>query len=419
MRLFVGLCGASLWLTGVSHADDWPRWRGPGGNALSAETELPLRWSTTENVRWRVELPGEGSSSPVVVGGRAFVTYALDRGDKRGVLCLDRRNGGALWSREIEDPNAEITSVLTGHAAATPVVADGRVVAMFGNAGAVCCSTAGGLLWRKGFGEFVTEFGLASSPIVHKGRVILVCDHDGNRFKTFDSFLIALDLATGETVWKTERPMLYRSWSTPIVVPAPGGKEELIVSAQDELRGYDPHSGELLWHVRGTAGWVTPSPVFHEGVIYATSGKDAPTLAVRPGGRGDVTDTHVLWKVERGGPYVCSPVFSGGRLYVHDERGFMTCYDARDGTQLYRQRLGGKFTSSSIVAAGRVYLTNEEGTTFVLQDGPEFKLLAENRVEAEVLASPAASQGELFLRTERHLYCITGGERPQPATPPR
>ena len=385
---------------------DWPRFRGPDGNAVSNETGLPLNWSTTENVRWRVDLTGEGTSSPVVVGDRIFLTCAFDGGIRRCVLCLDRRDGAQLWSREITDDNPEVTSALTGHAAHTPAVADGRVVAMFGNAGVACYDLDGNLQWHRDLGEFETELGLASSPVIYDGVVYVVCDHDGKWYKTFDSYLIALDLKTGEARWKTDRRGLFRSWSTPILVPAAECATELVVSAQDELRGYDRQSGELLWQVQGTAGWVTPSPVFGDGVIYATSGKDGPTIAVRPGGRGEVTETHVIWRQERGGPYVCSPLLYQVRLYIADEHGFLRCLDARTGEESYRQRLGGKFTASPVAAEGRVYLTNEAGTTFVVRDGPEFELLATNEFGEECLASPTISQGAMFYRTGKHLYCI-------------
>jgi len=401
--LFLG-CGVIL--VGHAWAGDWPRFSGPDGNGISSETGLPVTWTTTENVRWCAELPGEGTSSPVVVGDQVFLTCAFDGGQRRKVLCLDRRDGKQLWSREITDDDPEVTSAVTGHAAHTPVVANGLVVAMFGNAGVVCYDLAGQQQWHHGLGDFESELGLASSPIVHKGLVYLVCDHDGKWYKTFDSYLIALDLKTGETRWKTDRRGLFRSWSTPILAPAGNDRTELIVSAQDELRGYDPQNGALLWQAQGTAGWVTPSPVFGDGVIFATSGKDGPTIAVRPGGRGDVTGTHVDWKQDRGGPYVCSPLLYHGRLYVPDEHGFVRCIDAGTGEVLYRQRLGGKFTASPVAAEVRVYVTNEAGTTFVLEDGPHFRLLAENDFDEECLASPAISQGAMFYRTGRQLYCI-------------
>lgn len=405
----------------IARAENWPRWRGPEGNAVSRETGLPIRWSTTENVRWKIKVPGEGGSSPIVWDDAVFLTSSLEHGTRRSVHCFDRQNGTLRWSREIRDPNPEITSALAGHAAATPVTDGKHVIAMFGNAGAVCYGFDGRLLWRRPFGEFESELGFASSPILFGDAVILVCDHDGSRFSTFDSFLTALDLNSGEVRWKTERPGLFRSWSTPIVVPAGKDQWELVVNAQDELRGYDPQSGQLLWQVRGMTGWVTPSPVFGHGMIFATSGKDGPTMAVKPDGRGDVTETHVVWQQRRGAPYVCSPLLYGDHLFVHNEQGVLTCFAARTGEQLSRKRLEGKFTASGVAAEGRLYLTNDAGETFVLEATPQLRLIARNALDEEVLASPAVSAGTLFLRTQTRLYCLgrrvedsaSGARRPE------
>jgi outer membrane protein assembly factor BamB len=188
-------------------------------------------------------------------------------------------------------------------------------------------------------------------------------------------------------------------------VSAPG-RQELVVNAQDELRGYDPKSGERLWRVTGMTGWVTPSPVFAHGLIFATSGKDGPTMAVRPGGAGDVTETHIVWRHQRGAPYVCSPLVYGDYLYVHNEQGILTCREAISGKEVYRQRLDGKFIASGVAGDGKIYLTNEDGVTYVIRPGGEFALLARNPVEGMCLASPAISRGNLFLRTDGHLYCI-------------
>jgi outer membrane protein assembly factor BamB len=384
---------------------EWPRWRGPGGNAVSSGTPLPLKWSATEHVAWRVAIPGEGASSPIVSGDSVFVTSSLDDGTRRILHCLDRATGRTRWRHETTDKNPEVASALTGHAAATPVTDGRRVIAFFGNAGAACTDSSGGLLWRWQPGEFESELGFASSPVLHEGLAILVCDHDGDRARSFDSFMIALDAKTGKTAWKTDRHGLGRSWSTPILVPV-GDRTELVVNAQDELRAYDPMTGAPLWHVTGMTGWVTPSPVFGKGLVFATSGKDGPTLAIRPGGRGDVTTTHIAWRDEKDGPYVCSPILYGDLLYVHDEQGRLTCREAVDGRIVYRARLKGKFTASAVAGDGRIYLTNDSGTTTVVKAGREFEVLAENRLDAECLASPAIAGGELFLRTRKELFSI-------------
>jgi len=385
--------------------ENWPRWRGAEGSAVSGEAPLPWKWSATEGVAWKVEIPGEGSSSPIVWGDSIFLTSSIDDGCRRILHCLDRETGRTRWRRETKDLNPERASALTGHAAATPATDGVRVVVFFGNAGAAAYDFAGELLWRWTPGEFDSELGLASSPVFVKDRVVLVCDHDGDRFRSFDSFLVALDAATGRPLWKTARQGLGRSWSTPILVPA-GDRRELVVSAQDELRAYEPATGSLLWQAKGTTGWVTPSPVFGRGLVYAVSGKDGPTIAVRPGGRGDVTASRVAWRDEHGGPYVCSPLLYGDLLYVHDEQGRLTCREASSGRILTRTRLDGKFVASAVAGDGRIYLTNDQGTTFVIQARESLDLLAENRLDEEVLASPAVSHGALFLRTRKHLFCI-------------
>jgi outer membrane protein assembly factor BamB len=388
-------------------AADWPRWRGPDGNAVSGEKPLPTKWSPTENILWRTAVPGEGFSSPIVCGERVFVTSAFEKGARRAVHCLERNTGKIAWTREVADKNPERASAMTGHAAATPVTDGERLIAVFGNAGVVGYDFAGKQLWHLDLGEFDSELGLASSPVIHQDRVILVCDHDGNRFRSFDSYMIALDVRDGSVKWKTARPGLERSWSTPILVPGAAGKTELIVNAQDHLRGYDPLSGKELWRVGGMTGWVTPSPVFGHGLIFATSGKAGPVMAVRPGGRGDVTSTHVVWQHANLGPYVCSPLLYQDCLYVHNEQGILTCFDAKSGKEHYRERLDGKFTASGVAGDGKLYLTNEDGTTFVVRAGPRFEVIARNRLSDYTLASPAIAGGCLYIRTEKQLWCIS------------
>ena len=385
-------------------AENWPRWRGPDGNAVSAERPLPERWSAKENVRWKTRLPGEGFSSPIVWGDRVFVTAAFDHGQRRALHCLDRKGGKVLWTKEVACKDPEPASAMTGHAASTPATDGKHVVAFFGNAGAACWDFDGKPLWHRALGEFDTELGLATSPVLHGGRAYLVCDHDGDRFKSFDSFLIALDVKTGKEVWKAERRDLYRSWSTPIVVPAGAGRHELIVSAQDHLRAYDPETGKPLWQLGGMSSWVTPSPVFGQGLIFATSGKNGPVLAVRPGGRGEVK---AAWRHAEGGPYVVSPLLYGDYLYTQAEQGILSCWEAATGKLRYQERLKGKFIASPVAGDGKVYVTNEDGTTFVIKTGPRFELLARNALEEYGLASPAVSGKELFLRTEHHLWCVS------------
>ena len=389
-----------------SAAENWPRFRGPNGCAVADKVALPLHWDVKQNVHWKAAIPGEGFSSPIVWQDKIFLTAASSNGQERMVHCIDRATGKSLWTQSIRHRNPERTSAMTGYAAATAATDGEHVVAAFGNAGIVCYDFAGKLLWRQPLGEFDTELGLASSPIIARHRVILVCDHDGDRFTSFDSFLIAFDVTSGKQVWKTERRGLTRSWSTPIVVPGKDGKEELIISAQDHVRAYDPDTGLQRWQVAATTGWVAPSPVFGLGAVFVASGKNGPVAAIRPGGEGDVTATHVAWRHETGGAYVCSPIRYGDFLYAHTEQGILTCYDARTGAIRYQRRLDGKFTASPAAGDGKIYCTNEDGTTYVIKAGPQYELLARNALEEYCLASPALVDRQILIRTERHLYCI-------------
>lgn len=367
---------------------DWPRWRGPEGNGVSAEARLPERWTSKENVLWSVALPGEGASSPIVAGDAVYLTWAVENGVRRILAGLDLKTGATRWTLETKDPDPERTSALTGHAAPTPAAGAKGVVAFFGNAGVVRASPAGELLWRRPLDPFESELGIASSPVLHEDLVILVCDHDGA------SYLLALDLQSGTPRWRTSREGLERSWSTPVIAAG-----ELVVNAQDELRGYEPKTGALLWRVKGMSGWVTPSPVFGKGLIFATSGKDGPTRAVRPGGSE-------VWKIERGGPYVCSPLLYGDVLYVLDEAGRLAAREPATGAEIWRARLKGKFTASPVAGDGKVYLTNEDGLCSVLKAGRTFELLAENPLGEEVLASPAITRRSLLIRTRTRLYRV-------------
>jgi outer membrane protein assembly factor BamB len=387
-------------------AENWPNWRGPSGNAASRESRLPFEWGSTNNIRWRSKIPGEGFSSPIVWNNRVFLTSSFDHGIRRAVHCVERRTGSILWSREIRDDSPELTSATTGYAAATPATDGRRIVSFFGNAGAVCYDLAGRQLWQRRLGNFESELGLASSPVLHNDRVILLCDHDGKRLNTFDSFVVALDLKDGKTLWKTDRPGIFRSWSTPILVPRSGGKFTVVVNGPNELRGYDLKTGGQLWAVGGVNDWVAPSPVFHQGIIFAGSGKNGPLFAIRAGGKGRGATPSFVWKHAEGGPYVCSPLAYRDCLYVQDEDGALACYNALDGELHYRHELDGKFTASPVAGDGKVYTTNDAGITYVVKAGPAFTLLAENSLGENTLASAAISDGDLFLRTESHLYCV-------------
>jgi outer membrane protein assembly factor BamB len=400
---WLGLAWALLWMGPAAHAENWPGWRGTQQDGVSSESDLPRTWSAEQGIRWRADILGEGPSSPIVWEDRLWVTSAERLGERRWLHCLHRTTGQIVWSRHIDDPSPEISSALTGHAASTPVTDGRHVYVFFGNAGLYCFDVDGRQIWHQKLGDFETELGLATSPILFNDLVILVCDHDGDRFRSFDSFVVALDKRTGETRWRAERPGLFRSWSTPLVVPAARG-HELVVAAQDHVRAYDVQTGKPAWSLEATTGWVAPSPVYVEGRIFVASGRAGPVVALRaaPG----ETQERQIWRIESVGAYVCSPLVYEGRVWLHNEDGIVHCYAAADGRLLGKSRLEGRFYSSAVAGDGKIYLTNIDGVTYVLRSADDFEVLRRNALHEECLASPAIAGRALFLRTRNRIYCI-------------
>jgi outer membrane protein assembly factor BamB len=393
-------------------ADDWLRFRGPGGLGLTRDMDLPLTWSADNNLVWKTALPGPGASSPIVVGNKVFVTcysgYGVDKenpGDlknlKRHLLCVDRANGKVLWAREV--PAAQFESRwqtylnLHGYASSTPV-SDGKTVfVFFGRTGVLAYDLAGKKLWHTVVGTGTHNWGSAASPILYKNLVIVNASEESHS-------LIALDKKTGEKVWQAEG--MKDSWSTPILVQTPAGGTELVLSASKKIWGLDPQTGKELWHADSFNWYVCPSVVAHEGIVYAL--QNTTCVAVRAGGRGDVTKTHTLWQ-KRFGATVPSPIYHDGYLYWATNVAF--CLNAKDGTKIYSERLkgGDNAYASGVLGDGKIYYVTRTGGTFVVQAGPKFKLLAHNTLEPDTSVfngSPAVSDSQLFLRSDRYLYCI-------------
>lgn len=397
---------------------DWPRFRGPGGLGLGESDSLPTRWSDSENVIWRTALPGSGSSSPVVLGDLIFVTcyagYGVDErapGNmedlERRVLCIDRATGKVLWTTSIDSelPETEYGRriVAHGYASSTPAVDDERVYCFFGKSGVVALSHGGKQLWRTGVGDRTHGWGSASSPVLYGDLVIV------NAFVECGQ-LVALDRRSGEVVWRAGE--LKESWNTPLLVKLPDGKTELVVAIFGKILGFDPETGASLWSCEGHDWYIVGSLVAHDGVVYCLSGKGVEaTKAVRAGGRGDVTDTHVLWTARKGSN-VSSSVYHEGHLYfAHEQIGIAYCLDARTGELVYEKRLPrmGMIYASPVIADGKLYLVSRQGGTAVLAARPEYELLAHNRFEDDrsiFNASPAVSGDRLFLRSRRYLYCL-------------
>jgi outer membrane protein assembly factor BamB len=380
----------------------WPRWRGPSGQGLAVGSGYPDAWSATQGIRWRTPVPGRGHSSPIVWADRVFLTTAHDDG-RASVLAFRRSDGKLLWEAVGPDRTPEHTHRKNSLASATAST-DGRLVyASFGNKGLLAVDFDGRIVWHRALGRFDNYHGTAGSPLLYRDRLVLYQDHRGG------AFVAAFDTRSGDTLWRTEREATV-GWGTPVAVRV-GDRDEIVVSGQHRVTAYDPASGRELWRADGNTGEVIPTPVVGHGLVFCSSGRAGPTLAIRPGGRGDVTGTHVVWKETKGSSFVPSPVLHGDRLYmVNDMASIATTYEAATGRVLWQGRLGDArregFSASPVVADDKVFFTNDSGETFVLRAGPEFEVLRVNRLEATVLASPALVDGRFYFRTENELVAI-------------
>ncbi len=388
---------------------NWPAWRGDG-SGVSDATNLPMTWDATNGVAWRTELPGEGSSSPVVWGRRVFVTTSTDGGSNRWVLCLDAHDGHFLWQRPIPAGRIPRTDPKAGYAPATPATDGQRLYVFFDAPGLMAFDMDGTPLWTLPLGPFKSPYNMTSSPLMFRDRVILCCDQSG------DGFILAADSATGRLLWKTPRK-LNCQYSTPLLVEHRGAWQ--VVVGASTVKSYDVMTGGEIWTCRGLTGCVAPSPVFGGGLVYATSGRNGPTVGIDPGGTGDVSETHVRLQVPTGGPYVPSPLYCAPWLLLPADDGVVRGVDARGSVQVVA-RLRAHFTASPVLGGRHLYWTAESGDTFVLDaeglraSPPALPVVAVNPLVGRCLASPAMAGGRLFIRTTQALYCLAGGARSTP-----
>jgi outer membrane protein assembly factor BamB len=395
-----------------AHAENWPAWRGPTGLGYSAEKDPPLAWSEKENIRWKTPLPDKGNASPIVWGDRIFLTQCTNKGGKRGVICIDRANGKQLWFRTVDYKDTEPTHGTNPYGSATCATDGERVIASLGSAGVWCLDFEGKELWRKDLGKFIHIWGTASSPLIHDDLVYLWCG-PGER-----QFLIALNKKTGDQVWRHEEPggkdgldnkseNWIGSWSTPVIATI-GGREQLVLSVPQKVKGFDPQTGKELWWCDGLSNLVyTSSVVSKDGIVIAMSGYGGPALAVRIGESGDITKNR-LWHHPRNPQRIGSAVILGNYAFIMNEPGLASCYDLKTGKDLWQQeRLTSNTWSSMVHAAGRLYVTNNSGETLVLKASPKLEVLARNKLPDEVRASIAIGNGELFIRGYKSLWCVS------------
>ncbi len=385
----------------------WSRWRGPSGQGHVSPGKYTNTWSPTSNVKWRVKVPGEGNSSPIVWGDRLYLTTAQNGGGRLSLVAFNRADGKQLWEAVIPQDGIEHVHHKNGHASATPVTDGKMIYASFGRHGLVAFDMTGKIAWHRRFGTIDNYHGPAGSPVLYKDRVFLYQDHDGS--PTQRAFVAAFDAATGKTLWETPRSETV-GWGTPVVITI-DGRDELVVNSQRRVAAYDPATGRELWTVRGMTFEVIPTPVVGENLVFASSGRAGPTYAIRPGGSGDVTATHVAWSTPKGSPFVPSGIVHEGLLYlINDMQSILTVYEARTGTLVYQGRLGVAqregFSASPVIVNGEVFLTNDDGETFVVKTGREFKLLHTNTLGERTLASPALVDGVWYWRTASSLVAI-------------
>src|SRR6266850_1466730 len=412
----------------VQAAENWPQWRGPTLDGLSGEKNLPVRWSTTQNVTWKLPLPAWSGSTPIVWGDRIFLNVAEDlnmqAGDNLNLWCVDRARGTVLWKRPLGGGNHREQK--QNMSSPSPVTDGQQVWVMTGTGILKAFDFAGTERWardiQKDYGRFGLNWGYGSSPLLHADSLFVQVLHG---MRTRDpSYLLRIDKATGKTVWRVERPTNARmespdSYTTPALLRY-GTNTEIVVTGGDVVTGHDIATGRELWRANGLnpdndpSYRIVASPVVYGELIIAPS-RERPMLALKAGGRGDVTKSHVLWSFGNG-PDVPTPVTDGTYLYVINDRGIMWCLDLKTGREIYgRKRLApGTYSGSPVLADGKIYVTNEDGLTSVVSAGPTFQVLNENDFDDYTLSSPAISEGQIFIRTTKFLYSI--GTRTSAAT---
>ena len=425
MKKFFVLTVTILLAANGLFASDWTRFRGPNGMGISDDTKLPLTWSDSRNLKWKTPLPGPGSSSPIVYGDRVFITcysgYGIDSDNpgsqadlKRHLLCINRSDGKIVWNKSVDAvlPEDPYRGYLRehGYASSTPITDGLRIYVFFGKTGALAFGMQGRKLWQTnlGTGSSNRKWGSAASPILYKNMVIVNASEESLA-------IYALDKVTGKKIWKAEGDALELAYDTPFLANLADGRKELTISVPEEVWGLNPDTGKLIWYAEmAPNGNICPSIIGKDGIVYVFGGfRTRGSLAIRTGGKDDVTQTHVLWSSGESS-YVPSPVILNGHLYWVSDLGIACCMDAKSGKLVYRERLsargGGKpFYASVVLANGKLYVVSRASGTFVLDAKTHFKQLAQNQLESDTSdfnASPAVSNGQIFLRSNKFLYCI-------------
>lgn len=396
-------------------AENWPGWRGPRGDGSSEEATVPTSWNgkTSENIAWKTELPGWGHSSPIVWEDRVFAVACDEENQQRLLMSFDAKLGKMLWKETVLESPLEKKHKLNSFASATPVT-DGKLVYVSfleadfgsnktrtpGDMVVAAYDFAGKQRWLVRPGRFASVHGYCSSPILFEDMLIVNGDHDG------DSYIIALDQATGKERWRIARDHKTRSYVTPIIREI-DGRTQMILSGSRHVASYDPRTGKEHWRIDGPTEQFVASLVYDGELLYLTAGfPEHHILAIRPDGKGDVTDSHIVWRTTKGASYVPSPIVIDNHFLIVSDSGVASCFVGKTGERLWMERLG-KHYSGSIVSAGKLaYFTADDGVTKVVKPGAELNVLHENELGEDCFSSPAISNGRIFIRGEKHLFCI-------------
>lgn len=385
-------------------AVQWSAWRGHDGRGVWTG-DVPLRWSRTENIAWQADVPGRGHGSPVLWNDRVFVVSADADRQEQMLLCFDRASGKELWRRVVHQGGFMKLHKKNSHASATPLCDGERVVVVFINHDALWVTAfdlQGKQLWQTNVGRFTSEHGYGSSPVLYKELIIV----NGDNLE--DCFVAALDRKNGKTAWRTPRPTSgkHGSYATPAVATI-AGRPQLLLPGMSTTFSYDPATGKELWRCPGPAEVMANTPAWNDQLVFTSGGyPEKEIFALRADGQGDVSGSHLLWRTKQFVAYVPSPIWHEGRLYVVADNGIASCFEGQTNRVIWQQRLGGNFSASPLVAGGHIFVSNEAGVTYVYKPGDRFELVAENDLGDGGFASLAFAPGQIFLRSENHLFCI-------------
>ena len=397
-------------------AENWTRFRGANGQGVSAESNLPVEWSSTENVAWKTPIPGEAWSSPIVIENSVFLTTATEEGKVCRVICVDRIDGDVQWNKEVHRQKPSAKRAQNSYATPTPVTDGEKVYCVFSDGAIVAVNFQGDIVWKNTEVKFHSLHGLGASPVLVGDTLIMPFDGSSPEDKKLgwktpweNAVLLGLDTATGKVRWKGLRGQSRVGHVTPILI---GENKQVVSAGGDRVQAHDVSTGNRIWSIYSQGEGVTPSPVLGDELIYTSSGFEEPTIrAIRLGGKGDVTGSHIAWEQTKGVPALPSFLYVKPHLYSITRDNIMHCIDATSGEIVWLERLEGAYSASPVYADGRIYVLSEEGVTLVLHPGAQYSEIARNKLDEKCMASMAVSQGQFFIRTAENLYCIGASKR--------